>query len=54
MKLVDEYIKKRKQEVNQDNETEYVKVLDLITTGKPLLEDYTKFLKTRLIQNITK
>jgi hypothetical protein len=54
MEIVKEYIKSRKDAVNKSNEAEYTKVLDLMTTGTPLLEDYTEFLINKVIGTINK
>ena len=47
--VVEEYIAKRKQEVNKNNEQEYLEFLDLTTHNKKLLEHYTHFLITYLL-----
>jgi len=52
MKIVEEYIKKRKQEVNENNEKEHTEFLDLITTEKKLLEDFSNFFFTKLEKEI--
>jgi len=54
MEIVKEYIKSRKDAVNKSNEAEYIKVLDLMTIGTPLLEDYTEFLINKVIGTINK
>ena len=48
MNMLNEYIKKRKQDTDKTNEAEHVALLNLITIDKPLLEDYTKFIKKRI------
>ena len=50
MKTVEEYIKKRKKSVDSSNEKEYLKVLDLETTGITELELFTKFLAEEAIK----
>lgn len=54
MRIIEEYIKKRKASVNQNNEKEYLKVLDLTTTGKQELELYTKFLIEKALEQYKK
>ena len=50
MRIVDEYVKRRKELVDSSNEEEYLKVLDLETTGKQELEFYTKFLIEKMLE----
>lgn len=52
MKIVEEYIKKRKQESDSNNEQEHTEILDLITTGKVELEKYTRFIEKKLLEII--
>lgn len=48
MRIIEDYIKEKKRVVDKDNEQEYIKILDIITTGKPLLKDYNNYLLKRI------